>query len=583
MKSIQLLILNLLMVFATQAQTNYYVSKTGNDTNSGTSLAGSWLTIQHAANKSLPNSTVNILSGVYNELVTINVSGALGKNIIFKNYLDDTVIISGVGFHSNNSCLIKIEDKNNIVIDGLILENLTCAYAHGIMVITNVGKGVENITLKNLKIRNIGFTSDTNIMPISGDNAHGIEVFGKGVSTSDVIKNVLIENCDVYHNINGYSENITVNGNVDGYFILNNMVHDNSNIGIDVAGNFGASSNPILDHARNGIISNNKIFNNISGIANSSGIYCDGCKNTIIERNMVHHNTVGITVGCEKDGSSDSITVRDNFIFLNTYTGIQIGGYDPATTGVVQNSIVRNNTCFYNDTNNKHGEMVITKTNNCDFYQNILYSKGRLLLYIDKISPQNFTSKNNEFYSEEFDSSYVQVNYRWNTISYNSYKATTSKDSNSIFKNPKFIDTGSATIDLHIQSTSPAINSGMATFIAPMEERDIDGQNRTNGIVDIGADEFYSTSNINKSHTDKPLFWVYPNPSNGAFYVNCSVNPQKSIQVKGYDLLGQNVYQQKIDFVQQNALMNLNVSNGTYILELQDNAGNVQRERIVIQ
>jgi hypothetical protein len=57
-----------------QANTSFYVSTTGDDSNPGTEAAP-WRTIQHAADNARAGSTVNIRGGVYEELVSINASG----------------------------------------------------------------------------------------------------------------------------------------------------------------------------------------------------------------------------------------------------------------------------------------------------------------------------------------------------------------------------------------------------------------------------------------------------------------------------------------------------------------------------
>ncbi len=57
-----------------QTNSSYYVSTTGNDSNSGTQAAP-WRTIQHAADTARAGSTVNVRGGIYEELVSINASG----------------------------------------------------------------------------------------------------------------------------------------------------------------------------------------------------------------------------------------------------------------------------------------------------------------------------------------------------------------------------------------------------------------------------------------------------------------------------------------------------------------------------
>lgn len=75
---------------------------------------------------------------------------------------------------------------------------------------------------------------------------------------------------------------------------------------------------------------------------------------------------------------------------------------------------------------------------------------------------------------------------------------------------------------------------------------------------------------------------IYPNPSNGNILISCFVIPKESITAKVYDLLGRIVDQQTLNFNNKEATLKLNIPSGSYILELKDEAGNVQRERIVV-
>jgi hypothetical protein len=79
-------------------------------------------------------------------------------------------------------------------------------------------------------------------------------------------------------------------------------------------------------------------------------------------------------------------------------------------------------------------------------------------------------------------------------------------------------------------------------------------------------------------------FKVYPNPSNGTITVTPpnAVIPTKegTVHTIVYDLLGREVYQSSFN---TDTTIQLNTPRGTYILELKDEAGNVQRERLVIE
>ena len=82
-------------------------------------------------------------------------------------------------------------------------------------------------------------------------------------------------------------------------------------------------------------------------------------------------------------------------------------------------------------------------------------------------------------------------------------------------------------------------------------------------------------------------FRVSPNPNNGSFVITCphAVIPTQegTIHATVYDVLGRVVYQNKLSFTKTETTINLNTPSGTYLLEITDEAGNVQRGRLVIQ
>ena len=66
---------------------------------------------------------------------------------------------------------------------------------------------------------------------------------------------------EVYDCKLGSSESVVVNGNVGGFAITRNSIHDNNNIGIDVIGYEGKASDPSVDVARDGVVSDNLVYN----------------------------------------------------------------------------------------------------------------------------------------------------------------------------------------------------------------------------------------------------------------------------------------------------------------------------------
>ena len=76
-----------------QSGSSFYVSTTGDDSNSG-SQAVPWRTVQHAADTVRAGSTVNVRGGVYEELVSIKASGnAADGYITFRSYPGETAVL----------------------------------------------------------------------------------------------------------------------------------------------------------------------------------------------------------------------------------------------------------------------------------------------------------------------------------------------------------------------------------------------------------------------------------------------------------------------------------------------------------
>ncbi len=79
--------------------------------------------------------------------------------------------------------------------------------------------------------------------------------------------------------------------------------------------------------------------------------------------------------------------------------------------------------------------------------------------------------------------------------------------------------------------------------------------------------------------------FFYPNPSKGNFTLRSLRGTKQSekIAAKVYDLIGRIVNPEPLNFSNKEATLMLNISSCSYILELKDEVGNVQREGIVIE
>lgn len=326
----------------------YYVSTSGSDSNSGTSAASPWRSISHAAETVPAGSTVFVRGGTYKELVEIKVSGTEAAPTTFMAYPNEHPVISGEGRDIiGENALIKILNQSHLVIDGFELTDFT-----GLDALDDTPMGVwvqgtpSDITLQNLDIHDIvaaGYGGGR------VGNAHGIAVYGTSGATP--VSGVTIANNHVHDLKLGTSEAIVVNGNVRGWTVVGNTVERVDNIGIDAIGFEGTAGNN--DQARNGVIASNVIADvdtagnpGYDGCPCAAGIYVDGARDIIIQRNRVSRSDLGIEVGAEskKQGAAATgILIRNNLVEDTQQGGLTMGGYAEAR-GAVRGVQVVNNT-----------------------------------------------------------------------------------------------------------------------------------------------------------------------------------------------------------------------------------------------
>src|SRR4030095_9236086 len=133
----------------------------------------------------------------------------------------------------------------------------------------------------------------------------------------------------------------------------------------------------------NGKIKNNRVYNYAGPIdfPAGAGIYIDGGSFITIENNRVYNYPVGISVGCENPGKSNTGNiVRDNLIYNNALSGIFAGS---STAGsIVNNSKITNNTLYKNGFGEyDNGQIALLNNAGTIIKNNLLYpTNDRLAL-----------------------------------------------------------------------------------------------------------------------------------------------------------------------------------------------------------
>jgi hypothetical protein len=479
---------------ATAFADTYYVATNGNDKNPGT-LALPWRTIQKACNTVSAGSTVQIRAGRYHEKVQVNVSGsAAGGWIVIENYPNEAVTVDGANLHAK-------QEINNIGSDNIFLiQDEDYIQISGLEIVNNSTVG-DPANTDGSAIRvygggdHIAITGNT-IHHTRGSDSMGITVYG--TEAKRPVSNLTIDNNLIYDCTPAHSETLTMNGNVDGFEVAGNVIHNVNNIGIDcIGGDTSVGPHGASNATRNGTVHNNivsYVHSSYDGAA--AGIYVDGGQNIDLADNIVFRCDEGIEVGAEiKPTIASGIVVRDNLLYYNTTVGLVFGGYNANGTGSVTDCQFLNNTLYHNDTTNQgNGELQIQyHATNCLIENNLFYATSQNLLISwdpGATSSTGIISNYNLFYCPGGP---TQAQFHWANKPYATWAtfiAHSGEDQDSLFANPLFVNTASAHLDLHLQTTSPAINMGDPNFEPAPGEVDVFGGPRLlGGRVDIGAQE----------------------------------------------------------------------------------------------
>jgi parallel beta-helix repeat protein len=523
---------------AVSTNTNYYVATTGSNSNNGSSGAP-WATIAYAVTKGGPGVTINVAPGTYNETadIAINTGGsASGGYFILKSTTPGGAIINGsgvtVGTGGYAYGLINIGSTSNVsyvTVDGFEITNFKVGTSTRTNTLVPAGISLQgsgtNIQLVNNNINNIWnqgkATNHTGNCPKGSPEAFGLVVAGTNGTTP--FTNISVIGNTLSNLMTGCSESMELDGNINGFIIANNLVHNNSNIGIGVLGGEGVASGYSQyngspnDQARNGEIYGNTIYENPSNgtgttppVAAASnpygskcycadGIYMDGSASNIVERNTVYLVDLGIEVTGE--GAAQNTTnniVRDNLFFYNTAVAISIGGQ--GTSGGSSNSTIINNTTWDNG-NNANGAMgefatgtALTGTNIVE--NNIFYASSVTGTLVDAVTTSTVTLNYNLYFAPNSSENWIWGSKTYTTFS--TYQSGAKQDANSQYADPLFVNinaTPPTTLpNLNVQSGSPALAKG--TILSPISivgAFDVTGVTQrillTKHTIDIGAYE----------------------------------------------------------------------------------------------
>ena len=531
MKKRVLILVIFFATFSLQAQTTYYVSLTGNDTNDGLTENTAWRTISFAASASSPVSagdTVYIKAGDY----------GLDDIFIDKNYSSSDARISFIGYKNvpgditnfnfsygdnvDASVMPLINPNDRTTGEGINISDIYNITIKNIQIVNSLGgiyiwntTGINsNHILENIFLKNIGWEYSTAIGMKEANNniiRNCLIVNATGAGMDIWGNNNQINDCKVYSDESQLVLPDSTYTSMDYYIVLkgnNNIVSDcyAERVGDieDVGHGF-----EIKESGENNLFLNCTVKNMIagcfsvrwSGVQNNEFRNCTalGGVSNDVSAFMIRE---GASNNSFNNCLSDSCNAGVRFILAGE------DGNDCGHNNVFNNCIIKNatwaidlNPYYYNSAPADSNLLVNCVIDNADYLFNCdRPNSGNQLIncivkdvndYLSGGNTSNFAYSYSDFFNNGF---------------------SVLSGTGNIGTDPLFVD--ASTGDYHLQTGSPCIDAGTSQN-AP--STDFEGTNRPQGVgFDIGAYEYSNSNNIidinNKSFT------IYPNPVKNKLY-----------------------------------------------------------------
>jgi hypothetical protein len=440
-------------------------------------------------------------------------------DVTIRAYRREHVILEGGSLTppADRSAMVTIVDSSRITVAGLDIRGYDTTSLDAVPIGIYVHGDSSHVTLRGNHVHSMGNYNGT--LGSFDLNAHGIAVYGD--RAKHPVTDLTIAGNEVDHLALGASESVVVNGNVDGWRIVRNRIHDNNNIGIDAIGFEPTLSGPArytrANRARNGTIADNVVTNIISR-GNPSyyedgswcncadGIYIDGGTHIRVMRNRLRADDIGIEVAAENPrGSADHVVVADNFVTRSAYVGITTGGYCNAKracggvrTGTAFANTFANNTLYANNqlADGSPEFLVQYYVTRTTIDNNLLYATGVDHAVLGTVPGAQHDGMSirprldgNLYYASGGRPATATFGVLGRTyVGWSAYRHATGLDRRSRFAAPRLRRPSHG--NLHLRSASPAINAGLRLPSGTVGPLDVDRQRRVQGgRIDIGADE----------------------------------------------------------------------------------------------
>ena len=433
----------------------YYVSSSGNDSNSGTSASNAWRSIGkvNSANLASGDKVLFKRGNRWDEQLKITKSGASGNSIIFGAYGSGAKPILSA---SSGSYTVTITDRSYITIKDIHV--IAPPTAGGISIRGNA----TNVEIRDCKVE--GNSSNRSYTGI----VYSVAYQGRYPSRIRIINN------DVSRFFQGL---LGQDGMKGGGFIEGNRIHSFRPGGEDgiVAkrGNFEGL-----------VIRDNEVTGWLD-----DGIDLYGGNNVIVEYNRVHDVSRTLNGGGNgikgggADAKSDNNIIRYNKVYniVASSSGVKAG----ISTNAGDNMKIYGNLVY-----NVQGEAITVTggSQNISVYHNTAISTGKQALYISG-SAANVSLRNNIFWGIRGDINVNLPTSGRNNLFINGPGGKYS-GSNDIKASASEVFASVSNRDYRLKSGSPAIDKGISIsgYTSSIDKKSIEGT------PDIGAYEYGGSS-----------------------------------------------------------------------------------------
>gem|GEM_PF-3274708 len=489
----------------TPSPKTYYVSPSGNNSNSGTS-GSPWGTISHAVTQLLPGDTLLLKSGTYNERVYVppTSSGTPDYRVTIKPDVGATPVLDGTGIKADYSTHPLL----NLWADYLTVTGFEVRNSAGM----GIGGDGDFVIIDHMKVHDTG-DAIISVWDTEGSQITYNEAYNGNLNNTPCCTGwgVGVATFHSYH-----------------VLMANNSVRNNYGESI---GSWKDTFYPV-------------IRDNVVDAVWSAGIYLDGTRYGTVERNLVYYTGnyisrndgfptfMGVPQGISLSSEDYSFgsepfgcgapgyqpggynTIRNNIV-IGTRWGIAFN-HQPNTMRCVsyQHNLVENNT-FVNIWEEAVWMWKVEETNHVGgvFRNNIFHSRGNsdYTRVLNVYNRNDLTFENNLFWVNGGDQSgkFNWVTNHDNTfISFDDFEAS-DHTSNNIWADPKLVSLGtigstpSETANNHkLTSSSPAIDQGTAVG-APNHDYFWNARPVGAG-YDIGAHEYNSSTQVTPTPTSIP-------------------------------------------------------------------------------